>query len=97
MASVGFDGTIRSWNLKNMQMEHLMEDRNAKGRDKILQGIVWCKVLPGKGVSPDAFSNLVVVATSAGKVKLIDLSKSKVIDTIDVGSYNTSVFGLDWN
>jgi len=29
MVSAGFDGTIRKWNLKNMQMEHLVEDRNA--------------------------------------------------------------------
>lgn len=46
MASAGFDGTIRQWNLKNLTMEHIVEDRNAKGRDKVLQGVVWCKVVP---------------------------------------------------
>ncbi len=97
MASAGFDGTIRQWNLKNLTMEHIVEDRNANGRDKVLQGVVWCKVVPQKGMSADSFANLVVVGTSAGIIKLIDLSKSKVIDTIKAGNQNTSIYGLDWN
>jgi len=36
MLTTGFDGTIRKWNLKNMQMESLFEDRNATGKDKVI-------------------------------------------------------------
>ena len=36
MASAGFDGTIRQWNLKNMQMEQMLEDRKTVGRDAII-------------------------------------------------------------
>lgn len=52
---------------------------------------------PPKGFSPDAFTNLVVAGTCGGQVKLIDLEKSKVISIIEAGSYDTTIFGLDWN
>ena len=29
MASTGFDGTLRLWNLRNMELEKMFEDRNA--------------------------------------------------------------------
>ena len=74
-----------------------MEDRNAQGRDRVFQSLSWCKISPPKGKSADAFKNLVVAGTSGGLVKLIDLSKSKVLDVIQAGEYETTVFGLDWN
>lgn len=49
MASTGFDGTLRQWNLKNMQMEKLFEDRNANGYDKIIQCLAWCTMPAPKG------------------------------------------------
>mmetsp|Transcript_7424 Transcript_7424/g.10536 ORF Transcript_7424/g.10536 Transcript_7424/m.10536 type:complete len:80 (+) Transcript_7424:797-1036(+) len=79
MASAGFDGTIRKWNLKNMQMEHLFEDRKAQGLDTIIQSLTWCKSVPPRGQSKDAYDNLVVIGTSAGIVKLIDLARNKVL------------------
>lgn len=36
MISAGFDGTIRKWNLKNMQMDSMFEDRKAQGRDSVI-------------------------------------------------------------
>ena len=36
MASVGFDGTLRKWNLKAMEMELMFQDRNAQGRDTVI-------------------------------------------------------------
>ena len=73
MVSAGFDGTIRKWNLKNMEMEHMFEDRKAQGRDCVIQSLAWCKVKPPRGQAPDAFANLLVAGTSAGAVKLVDL------------------------
>ena len=56
MASVGFDGSLRKWNLKNMSMEHLFEDRNASGADSIIQSVAWCTMSPPKGLPKDAYS-----------------------------------------
>ena len=36
MASAGFDGTLRKWDLKNMQMESMFEDRGKEGRETII-------------------------------------------------------------
>ena len=36
MVSAGFDGTVRKWNLKNMQMDLMFEDRKAQGRDCVI-------------------------------------------------------------
>ena len=35
---------------------------------------------PPKGMPADAYQNLVVIGTSAGKVKLVDLGKNKVLN-----------------
>jgi WD40 repeat protein len=36
MVTTGFDGTVRKWDLKNMQMDSLFEDRNATGKEVII-------------------------------------------------------------
>lgn len=46
MASAGFDGSVRKWNLKNMQMELSFEDRKAKLSDKLIWSLAWCKMIP---------------------------------------------------
>ena len=79
MLTTGFDGTIRKWNLKNMQMESLFEDRNATGRDQVIYAAAWCKMTPPKGQPADAYSNLAVVGTSVGKIKLLDLARNKIV------------------
>ena len=96
MASVGFDGSLRKWNLKNVQMEYLFEDRNATGADTIIQSVAWCTVTPPKGKPRDAYSHLVVVGTSAGRVKLIDLNRNKVISQFSVPD-QANIFDLSWN
>ena len=36
MASAGFDGTLRKWDLKTMQMESMFEDRGKEGKETII-------------------------------------------------------------
>ena len=97
MASTGFDGTVRKWNLKNMQMELSFEDRKAQGRDSVIQSLAWCRMLPPRGQNKDAYNNLVVVGTSAGNVKLIDLVRNKVLQCLNVCANDATVYALDWN
>ena len=84
MVSTGFDGTIRKWNLKNMQMESMMEDKNAVKRDKIIQSLVWCSMEPQRGQPADMYDNLLVIGTSSGNVKLLDLGRNRVLSTISL-------------
>ena len=98
MVTTGFDGTVRKWDLKNMQMDSLFEDRNATGKDVIIQAITWCKIQPPKGQPADAYSNLVVIGTADGKVKLIDLARNKILSQFkSEGNSEATVFSLDWN
>jgi len=97
MVSTGFDGTIRKWNLKNFQMEAIFEERNTQGRDKIYQHLAWCLVLPPKGQPIDAFANIVAACTSAGTLKLVDLAKNKILQTLQVVSNGDFLLSLDWN
>ena len=39
-------------------------------------------MMPPRGQSKDSYDNIVVVGTSAGNVKLVDLSRNKVIQAI---------------
>ena len=51
-----------------------------------------------KGLPKDLYSGYVVIGTSAGVIKLIDLNKNRVLSTVrsDMGE-NCTVFALDWN
>jgi len=40
--------------------------------------------------------NLVVIGTSAGKIKLVDLAKNRVTWTKDFGG-NSVIFDVEWN
>ena len=46
MASAGFDGSVRKWNLKNMQMENMYEHKNNQQKRLIIQCLAWCIVEP---------------------------------------------------
>lgn len=81
MATTGFDGTVRKWNLRNMKLESIFQEKSVSRADQVVQCIAWCKVKPtAKGVPADAYQNLAVIGTSGGKVKLIDLAKNKVMN-----------------
>ena len=99
MGSVGFDGTLRKWDLKKMQMELLFQDRNSTGRDAVIQSIAWCRRPPPKGKPADFFDNLVVIGTSSGLIKLVDLQRNKILFqfALPKGDKNNTIFALDWN
>ena len=42
MASAGFDGSVRKWNLQNMQMENMYEHKNNQKDRLIIQSLAWC-------------------------------------------------------
>jgi WD40 repeat protein len=99
MASCGFDGYLRIWDLGSLELDAMIEDRTAKGLDKVLQSIAWCPIKPKPG-QKDTFSSLCAVATSEAKVKLFDTSRNKVIQSVDVDKDSDTkciVFDLDWN
>ena len=97
MASAGFDGSVRKWNLKNMQMELSFEDRKAKLSDKLIWSLAWCKMIPPQGQNNESYLNLVVIGTAAGNVKLVDLGRNKVLQAVKVSEGLCDVFVLDWN
>lgn len=79
-------------------MESLFEDRNATGKEVIIQAITWCKIQPSKGQPADAYSNLVVIGTADGKIKLIDIARNRILSQFKSdGNSETTVFSLDWN
>ena len=82
MASGGFDGTLRKWDLKNMQMESMFEDRGKEGKETVIQAIAWCKMIPPKGKPADSYEHLIIIGTSAGTLKLIDLNRNRVLKSI---------------
>ena len=41
MGSVGYDGTLRVWDLRSNSLKQMIEDRNAQGKDKVLQCLAW--------------------------------------------------------
>ena len=81
MASVGYDGSLRQWNLKNMQMETHFEDRNAQKEDSIIQCIAWCTIPITKD---ENYSNLIAMGTQGGLVKLVDLVRNRVVSTLNL-------------
>ena len=50
-----------------------------------------------RGQAADFYHSYVVIGTSAGKVKLVDLARNRVITTIQIGGGDCTVFHLDWN
>lgn len=76
MASVGYDNTVRIWNLSNMSVTGIIEDKTAKvERDGLINAVSW---------SPNGKDNLICVATVAGSIKLFDAKKSKLISRLDL-------------
>ena len=44
MSSVSFDGTLRKWNTKSMQMEGIYKDKPAGSKSEVseIQTLAWC-------------------------------------------------------
>jgi hypothetical protein len=41
MASAAFDGSLRIWDLRNLSLQTIFEDRQAVNTDKIIQSCAW--------------------------------------------------------
>ena len=94
MASCGFDGFVRIWNLKTMEMDAMMEDRASKGRERVHQSIAW---YPNSQGTKDNLSSLLAVATSTGSIKLFDTAKNRVIQALQIDpDKKMIIFDLDW-
>ena len=94
LGSVGFDGTLRVWDLSKFELMSNFTDRMAKGADKIIQSLCWCPLKPKQ--NEDDFTKFCVIATSVGKVKLVDTVKNRVIWQEQL-SDERIVFDVDWN
>jgi hypothetical protein len=85
-----------------MKLSHLFSDRAAKGeKDKIIQTLAWYNFTKGENLPQDEIDEkakthgkLVVIGTSAGYVKLIDLNKNKVLWKQNFD--DATIYGLDW-
>ena len=76
----------------------MIEDRSAKGRDAILQTLAWCSMKPRASQPHDLYANYVVIGTSQSAVKLLDISKNKVVSKFTIPSSREDIiFSLDWN
>lgn len=94
MASCSFDGSLRVWDLRSNSLKAMFEDRNAQARDKTLQCIAWYN--PAKVSSDlDPCRNLIVIGTAAGRIKLVDIEKNRVIWKEDLGDKNV-LYDVDW-
>jgi WD40 repeat protein len=87
MASVGYDSTIRLWNLTDMSVSSIIEEKQVKvERDGQINAVSW---------SPHGKDNLICIATVAGSLKMFDTKRGKLLSRIDLTSY--TIFETDWN
>ena len=81
ISSVGYDGSLRLWNLRNMELESQFEDRKATEMDSVIQTIAWCKIPKRKNKD---YSNLLAMGTRGGLVKLVDLHRNRVVSVFNI-------------
>ena len=87
MASVGYDNSIRIWDLTDMSVISIIEDKMSKTeREGQINTISW---------HPTGKQNLMCIATVAGSIKIIDSKKGKILSRLDLTSY--TIFETDWN
>ena len=99
LATVSFDGSLRVWDTRSMKLALHFEDRMAKGIDAVIQCLAWPPFVPkGWDLSAEELisqgTSLVMIGTSSGTLKLVDLKKNKVVWKEAIGSL---IFDLDWN
>jgi WD40 repeat protein len=85
MASVGFDNSVRLWDLSRMAVVSMIEDKvTLSDREGQINTISWM---------PD--QDFVCIGTVTGLLKVIDIKRSKVVAKIDVCPL--PIFEVDWN
>lgn len=94
MGSVSFDGSLRIWDLRNNSLKSMFEDRQAVEKDKVLQCLCWYNNT--KFSSEDPSRNLVVIGTSSGKIKCVDIEKNRVMWKEEFGEKQV-IYDCDWS
>lgn len=64
LGSIGFDGTLRVWDLRSRTLKSMFEDRNAEGNDKIISCLAWYN--PKNWTENDPCRNLAAIGTKGG-------------------------------
>ena len=55
-------------------------------------------MIPPKGKPADLYEHLIIIGTSAGSLKLIDLNRNRILKMIQMmQERDTTIFQLDWN
>ena len=99
------DRSVRKWNLKTLELDsHFEERQNAKGAadNSAVQSIAWCRMPSRKAALAEELKNFVVMATAAGTIKLIDLTRNKVLQSVTLklslgGLKIGTLFDIAWN
>ena len=87
MASVGFDNSVRLWDLTSISVTNVFEDKGAKTESEgQINSLSW---------HPDTKDEVVCIGTVTGLLKVIDLKKNRVLVISEVS--NQAIFEVDWN
>ena len=74
MATVGYDNSVRIWDMDEMNVISIIEDKQNKGVDKDdhINSLSWAYLQHNQN------DEILMLGTSAGYVKIVDVKKSKV-------------------
>ncbi len=90
MATVGYDNSIRLWDMSTMNVINIIEDKQSKNdKDGQINALAWEKVQAKKK------EEVLAIGTSAGLVKIIDTKKNKVLHRLQISEMQ--IFDADWN
>jgi WD40 repeat protein len=90
MASVGYDNSVRIWDLSAMAVVSVIEDKNSKTeRDGQINALSWC---PNSSTAND---ELLCIGTVGGQIKIIDAKKNRVVTRLEVTT--GTIFEIDWS
>ncbi len=94
LGSVSFDGSLRVWNLQTNRLAKIFEDKAASANDRMINTLSWYNAAKIK--ENDPCRNLCVLGTVAGRIKLVDVDKNRVVWKEDFGEKHT-IFDSDWS
>lgn len=79
MATVGYDNSVRIWDMNEMNVINIIEDRTSKGeKDCQINALAWQPIIQTPG------EEILVIGTAGGYVKIIDVKRNKVVQKIQV-------------
>lgn len=90
MATVGYDNSVRIWNVNEMNVISIIEDKTNKAieKDGHINALSWAYTVANPS------DEILMVGTSAGYVKIIDAKKNKVVSKVQLSS--SQIFDSDW-